>query len=394
MTQEKKIDLKSLSFSTAIKDAGGKIYSVGGAVRDSFLGKESKDLDILVTGIPIDDLQTLLSNFGKATPNEVGGRMAIIKLKIPGDSEEIDVAIPRTETKTGEGYTGFDVRPDHNLSVEDDLFRRDFTINAIAQDEDGNIIDPFNGVKDLEDKVIRMVNPDSFKDDPLRMMRAVQFAPRFGFEIEPDTFQAIKDNAPKIKEITAERIMLELEKLVKKGDKRQGLEIMVATGLFKEIFGKEFKGDFELMDFTDDMGDFIFAMLIYNFNDPKDVFKNLLKGDVATTKKIGAITLGIREMSLDPVSNRTLVHKMNNISPSSLDSRLFGDSLERAILEMKSGKFPISLKEVVVGGEDLMEMGFSGKRLGDTLNRILTAIYREEISNTRDEILKYAEDIR
>src|SRR5690606_8675300 len=141
------------------------------------------------------------------------------KFKPHGSVEDIDIAIPRTERATGEGgHKGFEVSSDHNLPIEKDLERRDFTINAIAKDINGNVIDPFGGQRDLKEKIIRVVNPQAFSDDPLRMLRAVQFAARFGFPIEPKTEQLIKANAHRIREIAAERILIELEKIVKKGD--------------------------------------------------------------------------------------------------------------------------------------------------------------------------------
>jgi len=185
------MDITKLPFLPAIEKAGGKVYQVGGAVRDTYLNRQSKDLDIMVSGLSPDKLMAILKPFG--VPNMVGESFAVIKFKPHGAKEDIDIALARTDKQIGDGHKGVEVSTDPSLTVDDDLIRRDFTINAIAKDVRGNIIDPYGGVQDLKDKVIRMVSPQAFADDPLRMMRAVQFAARFGFTIEPKTLNLYRN---------------------------------------------------------------------------------------------------------------------------------------------------------------------------------------------------------
>ena len=140
----------------------------------------SKDVDFLIRGLTLKNIADALAPLGKVS--EVGQAFGVVTATI--DGEEFDFAIPRTsETKTGDKHTDFEVVTDPSASVESDLGRRDFTINAIAKDSGGRIIDLFGGLEDLQNKVIRAVgDPDSrFKEDPLRMLRAIQFAARFGF---------------------------------------------------------------------------------------------------------------------------------------------------------------------------------------------------------------------
>jgi hypothetical protein len=212
--------LNYLPFREDVEEVGGKIYSVGGAVRDEFLGKESKDLDILITGVTLEQLEEILGKYGAV--NAVGKSFGILKFKPKGAIEDIDIAIPRTETLVQNMldpsmgvHKAFDVKSDPTLPIEKDLERRDFTINAIAKDINGNIVDPFNGQEDLKNKIIRAVNPEAFNDDPLRMLRAVQFASRFNFTIEPETMKMIQENVSKIKGISPERILTEFDKIVK-----------------------------------------------------------------------------------------------------------------------------------------------------------------------------------
>jgi tRNA nucleotidyltransferase (CCA-adding enzyme) len=294
MNEAQIMGLNYLPFKEDVEEAGGKIYSVGGAVRDEFLGKESKDLDILITGVPFEQLEQILGKYGAV--NAVGKSFGVLKFKPKGASEDIDIAIPRTETPTGEGgHQGFDVKSDHSLPIEKDLERRDFTINAIAKDIEGNIVDPFGGQEDLKNKVIKVVNPQAFSDDPLRMLRAVQFASRFGFSIESETMKMIKENAGRVKEIAPERILTEFDKIVKKGNVLTGAILLDETGLLKEIFGRglyyDFRNTKEPFDKVRTMGEFVYLLSKNLVNDPAEFFKTNLKGDENAYREIKALQL-------------------------------------------------------------------------------------------------------
>jgi len=217
----------------------GRLYEVGGAVRDSLLHGEftSKDRDYLVTGIEYDELTRLLARHGRV--DLVGRSFGVIKFtQLKNDtSHTFDIALPRREYSTGWGHKEFEVNFDPDLTVEDDLARRDFTINAMARDlETGEIVDPFNGRTDIEHRLIRTTYDKSFVDDPLRMLRAVQFASRLNLLVEPSTFQAIRDNAESIKTVSAERIGEELNKLLERSlEPSVGMRLLHTTGLLKHI---------------------------------------------------------------------------------------------------------------------------------------------------------------
>ncbi|MEW5993982.1 MAG: hypothetical protein AB1744_06260, partial [Candidatus Zixiibacteriota bacterium] len=195
----------------------GRIFEVGGAVRDRLLFGEGRvhDRDYLVTGIPYDELSSVLRKYGRV--DLVGRSFGVIKFTQPGanGSQTLDITLPRCEHSTGTGHRDFNVAFDPHLKVEEDLARRDFTVNAMALALDnGELIDPLNGREDIQQRRIRMVYDDSFKDDPLRMLRAVQFAARFEFTVEPATFEAMKRLAPMIQTVSSERIAEELNKLL------------------------------------------------------------------------------------------------------------------------------------------------------------------------------------
>lgn len=218
----------------------GRIYEVGGAVRDRFLKRvhDIKDRDYLVTGLPYDELSRLLRRFGRV--DLVGRSFGVIKFTQFSDDSSItfDISLPRKEFSTGEGHRDFHVAFDPNLPVEVDLERRDFTINAMAVALDDNkLVDPLGGMADLENKLIRMVAPNSFVEDPLRMLRAVQFAARFEFEIEVSTFAAMAEHAHRLSTVSPERIQEELNKLLVKAAKPSiGFQLMQRTGLLPHFF--------------------------------------------------------------------------------------------------------------------------------------------------------------
>ncbi len=217
----------------------GRIYEVGGAVRDRFLftSQSIKDRDYLVTGVSYDDLTRILKNHGRV--DLVGRSFGVIKFtqSRSGKQYTFDITLPRREHSTGIGHKDFHVDFDPMLKVEDDLSRRDFTINAMALALDTEeLIDPLDGQGDLDSRRLRMVYPDSFKDDPLRMLRAVQLSARFKLTIEPETFRAMRENASLISSVSSERVAEELNKLLERSSEpSDGFRLMQTTGLLKEI---------------------------------------------------------------------------------------------------------------------------------------------------------------
>ncbi|MDL1871279.1 CCA tRNA nucleotidyltransferase [Deltaproteobacteria bacterium PRO3] len=225
----------SMSFIDAIYQAGGRVYEVGGTVRDELMGHPHKDKDLLVAGVPFEALVRLLGSFGQV--HEVGKSFGVLKFKPRGSDHDFDVALPRTEKSTGPHHRDFEVRFDEKLPVELDLQRRDFTINAMAREmKTGELLDPFGGQKDLKAKILRQVFADSFVEDPLRLLRAVQFAARFELSIEPETLIAMKRHAAKIETVSPERVIEEVGKLFRAERPSTGFYLMRDTGLLRYVF--------------------------------------------------------------------------------------------------------------------------------------------------------------
>jgi tRNA nucleotidyltransferase (CCA-adding enzyme) len=220
------------AIAETVAAAGGRALFVGGWVRDRLLGHESKDVDIEVYGVPADRLRDILERFG--TVNAVGESFTVYKVA------GIDVSLPRRDSKVGRGHRGFEVTGDPDMSVEEAARRRDFTVNAIAWDPLRlEYLDPFDGRGDLlERRILRAVDPRTFVDDSLRVLRAVQFAARLGLQIEPATFELCR-RIP-LDDLPAERIWGEIEKLLLRARQPSvgfalALDLLVIERLFPEL---------------------------------------------------------------------------------------------------------------------------------------------------------------
>lgn len=228
-----------LLFYEDVRAAGGEIFLVGGAVRDRLMGRPSKDADFLVRGIPIEALEEILARHGRV--ERVGKSFGVLKFATSG-GETLDVALPRKERSTGVRHIDFEVQADPLLPVEEDLGRRDFTINAMAQEiaspdgAPGRLVDPFGGKADLEARRLHMVFDRAFEEDPLRVFRGVQFAARFRLEIEPRTLAAMKAALPLLKTVSPERVIQELGKLLTAERPSIGFYLLRELGVLAELF--------------------------------------------------------------------------------------------------------------------------------------------------------------
>ena len=210
-----------------LKKSGYEAYLVGGCVRDFILGNVSSDYDIVTSALP-DQVMALFSH-----TISIGAKFGVIAVIVQDCPYE--VATFRSDDVYEDGRHPSQV---HFSSAKEDVFRRDFTINGLLMDpETGEITDYVNGRLDIEKKIIRTINdPDSrFNEDFLRMLRAIRFAANLGFVIETQTLKAIERNAAKINRISAERVREELSKILTCGGASTGFELMIRTGILKEV---------------------------------------------------------------------------------------------------------------------------------------------------------------
>lgn len=215
-----------LRIAEDIRKAGGRLYLVGGWVRDALRGLDCRDFDIEVYHLHSETLLEILSRYGK--PNLVGKAFGVIHLAMKG--LHLDFSFPRTENKVGSGHRGFVVETHPDLSFAEAALRRDYTVNAMGMELPGlELCDPYGGEQDLRDGVLRHVGP-AFVEDSLRVLRGVQFAARFGLRGAPETVALCRSLS--LLDLSRERIGEEFRKwLVKGNSPSMGLEFFVAVGL-------------------------------------------------------------------------------------------------------------------------------------------------------------------
>jgi len=432
----------------------GKIYEVGGVVRDRIISPvlPDEDADYLVTGITMDELIGLLSKYGKV--DLVGKSFGVIKFTASKKNNSTDVvktfdlALPRKEYSIGVGHKDFKVEFDHRLKVEDDLARRDFTINAMAFDLSiGKLIDPLGGKKDIRKGLVRITYSNSFLDDPLRMLRGVQFAARFEFELEKKTFKSICDNAELIKTVSPERIQLELNKLLTRAKRPSiGFRLMHNTQILKHFLPEleacvgvtqpggyhnydVFEHSLNTMDNTPLELCLRLASLFHDISKPQC---RALTPDGATfyghEKKGSSITQGIltrlrysneviskvkllveRHMFTTGVTDKGLRRLINRVGKENVFDLLElrradiiaqgknGDTFdidefeERIKLEIER-RPPFGLKDLEVKGDDIMkEFGLSpGPQVGKILNHLLEKVLDYPELNQKEKLLDEA----
>ncbi len=425
----------------------GRIYEVGGTVRDRLLGQDNStpDKDYLVTGIPYDDLSKVLKKHGEV--NLVGKSFGVIKFTqtVGGAPQTLDITLPRREHSTGVGHKDFNVAFDPFLKVEDDLSRRDFTVNAMALALDTKeLIDPLDGRLDIEKRQLRMVYDASFQDDPLRMLRAVQFAARFEFTIESKTFETMRRHASLINSVSSERIAEELNKLLVLAKKPSvGFRLMQTSGLLKEILpeleecvGVKQPGGYHMYDvfehtlYTIDACQpqlrLRLAALFHDINKPQHKrevkdgaafyghestgaktarsvmrrlrYPNELTGEVATLVERHMFTTNVTDKGLRRLIRRVgqeLIFDLLDLRRADVEAQGRGgttedvDQFERQIRDELSRKPPLTASDLALNGYDVMKL-FDlkpGPTVGEIIDYLLECVLDNPENNTH-EILR------
>lgn len=370
---------------------GVNAYLVGGIVRDAFIRKESKDIDLVFEEIDLNSIKRILTHYGKIIETDVGDSFKVLKFVPRGKegSEPIDIATPRQDVKTGSGHKGF--RSLGVKSIQEDLKRRDFTINSMAFDiTKEELIDPFDGKKDLIYGLIKATDDKAFTEDPLRLMRAIQFAARFNFDIDPLTKGLMKEHANSIKEITGERILEELNKIISKsGNIRVAFELMNETGLDEALLGSKLPtGDIgELDDLS-----FLYILSSIGGTSPKEFYMKRLKGNANTGKELEVLDnmMQLEADYMDTEDLRFEIFSAMKKAPGFSRSKIIPGKISATINKMKAGKIPLTAKDIQINGtivEDIL--GIKGPKVGG----ILDALTRDSLMNRinwrdRNEMIK------
>lgn len=248
-----------------VEENGGKIYQVGGSVRDEILGIPNNDEDYCVTGLEEKEFENIFPNALK-----LGKDFKVYNI----NGKEI--ALARTEKKTKLGHKGFEISTNKNITIEQDLARRDITINSIAKDLITNeYIDPFNGISDIKNKIIRATT-NAFKEDPLRVYRVARFAAYLNFEVHENTIEMMKNLKEELLYLPKERIFKEFEKALKSQNPQNFFNVLLKSQVldvhFKEI-AQTLKENYKSVvnslkksiEITDDVK-VRFAVLVQNMN--------------------------------------------------------------------------------------------------------------------------------
>ncbi len=238
------------SVADYVHSLGLDAYVVGGAVRDELLGIPVRERDFVVPGVGHAELRAALEPHGRVEDLIVAEQRVGVRL-LPRDKDAralqpagIEFAPPRVEHSTGPGRHDFEIVADAGISLEQDMERRDFTINAIARRlETGDVLDPLGGRDDLERRVLRTTSPTSFRDDPLRIVRGLRFVSQLGFDPDEDTLRQMREWAPQLEHVSGERIggglaadgLGELSKLLLGAHPAKALRLARDTGVLLHL---------------------------------------------------------------------------------------------------------------------------------------------------------------
>jgi tRNA nucleotidyltransferase/poly(A) polymerase len=440
-----------------VRGLGLDAYLVGGAVRDELLGLESKDADFVVPGVDYEGLHAALEPHGKVEELEVAGRRVGARL-YPRDSTlralapaGIEFAPPRAERSTGPGRHDFEIVADPGLSIEDDMARRDFTVNAMARRlETGELVDPFGGQNDLRRGVLRTLGPRSFAEDPLRLVRGLRLVAQLGLEPDETTLEQMSEEAQSVRLVSGERVggglradgLGELSKLLLGRQPARALELARDTGVLTALlpefepalgFDQGSKRQhlpldehiFAVVQAAADAGaslPVLLGALLHDLGKP---------GANGTHAERGAaIASGAMRRLRYPTRLRNHVIRLIRAHSFPLEGiddlfarrflREHGDDLAFDLVSLKEADLrgkraadweldavarlrtllqeqrsePHRVTDLAVDGADLLELGYTeGPELGQALEALLDAVIERPELNTRDELLERARSL-
>jgi tRNA nucleotidyltransferase (CCA-adding enzyme) len=391
---------------------GEAAYPVGGCVRDTLMGIPPHDWDVAVTTPPDTTLAICKAAGYRVIPTGIQhGTVSVLAPHSgdPSDREGGYELIECTTCRTEGGYT--DGRHPDAVTftglIEDDLSRRDFTVNAMAFTQQGDtlsVLDLFGGQDDLQAGVIRAVgDPDTrFTEDALRLMRGVRFAVKLGFQIEPNTYAAMGRRAEGLSRISRERVSEEFQKILTSPEPERGITLLTHTGLLPYVLpcGISPMGTGNLSSLSPDFA-VRMACLLWGQDDSKTV-ENLagLRLPNAVRKDILAITRSTAmEVKATPKKARQWRHYMGDLTLPALAVRRARetqdtaelDELIRMVEKSIQNNEPVRIADLDIDGTDLISLGFKpGRLLQDILCDLLEVVWNDPTKNSREELIKEA----
>lgn len=386
----------------SLEEHGFEGFAVGGCVRDSLLKKTPKDWDITTDALPEDMKKIFKKTFDTGIAH---GTVTVLM-----DGVGYELTTYRVDGNYSDGR-----HPDSvsfSKSLSEDLCRRDFTINAMAYSNKKGIVDLFDGRKDLQNGIIRAVGDAKkrFDEDALRMLRAVRFAAQLGFKIDDDTFEAIKEKAKLLSNVSKERIFVELNKSLC-GDFAQNIKMVYTSGLYRYI-GKEFsKLDENIYDFYP-----------RKFPNKKHMYWAAFLENIENVEAVKKILFELKSDNATKNNTYLLVKELKNPLPSSdedirwslhrIGADLFCDYIEILRSDKKNidildkidtieNRYSQILKEnhayeismLDITGKDLMDIGISkGPKIGEVLEFLLKKVIENPLNNEKSSLLRLAKE--
>ncbi len=361
-----------------LRNAGFEAFAVGGAVRDSLMGRVADDFDITTSAKP-EDTKKVFSAFPVIETGIKHGTVTVLV-----DSSPFEVTTYRSEN----GYS--DSRHPDSVSfvnnVTEDLARRDFTMNAIAYSPYDGIVDPFCGYRDIQNKIIRTVGDPykRFSEDALRILRALRFSSVLGFEIEDNTANAIFELVEKLRLVSAERIYTEMKKLVC-GTNAQFV-INEYIQVFKTIL--PINGDYKAIHkLPNDHAMRLYCLFGESYLDALTV----LRAD----NKVKSVCRAISSSKPIPTDETELKFYISALGKEvaktviSYRKALFNEDSDNKAELLLNSEIPLYLSDLAVNGNDLTKLGIKGKAIGEALDILLKAVIKDEIINEKEVLLKY-----
>ena len=415
----------------------GKGYIVGGAIRDILLGLKSKDVDF-ATNLPYETLKTLFSEY---TPKETGKSFGVLRIKI----NDIDYEI----AKFREDIYGKEEKVAFIDDIKNDLARRDFTINAMAYNQKEGIIDLYNGQRDVENKVINFVRnaEERIIEDPLRVLRAFRFMSRLKFSLSENTIKAIIKQKKLLKNIPEERITMEFSKLLLGKNIKNTLTLMKDTGVL-ELIIPEFRATYDFnqcnphhnLDLFNHIINVVskvpadlelrYSALLHDIAKPvvqtfdekgiahyktheivgADMARDILTRMKLPVKLIDTVVEIIKkhmvlykditdkkfnkllsEMGYDNLW-RLIEHSIADNSSKNNEVVSTENDLHERLKRAVEKQMQVTVNDLAVNGKDLIELGFTGKEVGEIKKELLDKYLSEEIQNNKEEMLEYVKE--
>lgn len=379
-----------------LEGAGYQAHIVGGSVRDLLLGKNPDDFDITTSALP-EETKAVFSD--KRTV-DTGIKHGTVSLILDGKAYEITTYRLDGEYKDSR-------HPEavyFTNNIEEDLSRRDFTVNAMAYNRSNGLVDPFGGRDDLERKIIRAVGDADlrFSEDALRILRGIRFSAVLGFDIDEFTSSAIHRKAHLLKNVSAERIFVELKKMLS-ADYSYELILEYSDVLLTVIPSLNWiylpdKEAFSSADFLSRIA----SIFYFSSNNPPKAFAEFchdMHTDSALRDRGYAILSSVGRYDLtDVVSLKHLLHDLGEAGARELISLEIAlgkaSPLSFSYLDaLVSSKVCYRLSDLEVGGSDILALGVMGKRVGEILDSLLTAVIENKIPNDRDTLIYYAKEL-